>query len=182
MKMAKACRECRSSKRKCSRIDTSGPCVQCSKRALSCSSTLRKIKDPQLAPRDLELVVEQETQQSLDIHDDIVIELIEHYIDKLHDRPHSLFHLPTLRERVRRKTIKKALLLAICSLGARFSKNIEIRSLEPELMATAKRLTLVDLENICLENIQTCILLANLCAANSKSSSEALFFSKHPIC
>lgn len=45
-------------------------------------------------------------------------------------------------------------------------------------MDESKRLLLADLERICVENIQTCILLANLYAAHLNPSSEALFFRK----
>jgi hypothetical protein len=178
MKMAKACRECRISKRKCSRVNTHGPCAQCLKNGLSCSSVLRVMRDPHLVPRDLGPGVDQEDSRSIDLQQEIVVELLEQYIDKIHDRPHSLFHLPTLRESVRKRTIKKPLLLAICSLGSRFSTYTEIRALEHQLTAEAKRLILADLENICLENIQTCVLVANLCAASATPASEALFFRK----
>jgi hypothetical protein len=137
---------------------------------------IRGGRDSRLTPRDAGAEVGQEDPWSIDLHDKIVVELVEHYIDKLHDRPHSLFHLPTLRVSVQKRTIKKALLLAICGLGSRFSTQAEICVLEQQLTATAKRLILADLENICLENIQTCILVANLCAANGTPSSEALFF------
>ncbi|KAK7416201.1 hypothetical protein QQX98_005398 [Neonectria punicea] len=43
-------------------------------------------------------------------------------------------------------------------------------------MLESKRLLQSDLENICLENIQTCILVANLCACHSNPTSEALYF------
>ena len=180
MKMAKACRECRISKRKCTRVDTCGPCAQCLKSGLSCSSMLRMTKDPHLVPCDLGARFDQEDPHTINLQDEIAIELVEHYIDKIQDRPQSLFHTPTLRESVRKRTIKKPLLLAICSLGSRFSTRAEIRALEYKLTTEAKRLILADLENICLENIQTCILVANLCAANATPSSEALFFRKLP--
>ncbi|KFZ14497.1 hypothetical protein V501_03196 [Pseudogymnoascus sp. VKM F-4519 (FW-2642)] len=115
-------------------------------------------------------------QDNFDLPQDVIVGLVEHYINKLHDRPHSLFHLPTLRKRVQNREINKALLLAICSLGSRFSAEPEICMLQEQLTAESKRLILADLENICLEGIQTCILIANLCAANAKPSSEALFF------
>lgn len=184
--MAKACRECRISKRKCSRVDFRGPCTQCLKNGLSCSSMLRAKRDPHLVPRDLGtgVAVDQEDSRGIELQQETVVELVEHYIDKLHDRPHSLFHLPTLRESVQTRTIKEPLLLAICSLGSRFSTHAEIRAVEHQLTAEAKRLVLADLENICLENIQTCVLVANLCAASSTPSSEALFFRKllHHYC
>ncbi|RSL74387.1 hypothetical protein CEP53_000283 [Fusarium sp. AF-6] len=48
--------------------------------------------------------------------------------------------------------------------------------MELSLLDESKRLLQSDLENICLENIQTCILIANLCASHGNPSSEALYF------
>ncbi|OGE53531.1 hypothetical protein PENARI_c007G08863 [Penicillium arizonense] len=61
-------------------------------------------------------------------------------------------------------------------MGSRFSHDPQIRLLEPQLISESKRFLKADLENICLENIQTCVLVANLCAAHSVTSTEALFF------
>lgn len=61
-------------------------------------------------------------------------------------------------------------------MGARFDEDGEIRALEDNYMEESKRLLLADLENICIENVQTCILIANLFAAHLNPSSEALFF------
>ena len=177
---AKACQQCRSANRKCFRSDACGPCAQCLKRHISCSSKLRIRRDPQLVPCHAKGPIEPAEQESIGLPEGIIIELVEHYIDKIHDRPHSLFHVPTLRESVRSGNINKALLMAICSMGSRFSVHHETRLLEHLLTAKSKRLILADLEDICLESIQTCILLANLCAADEKPSSEALFFRKRP--
>lgn len=136
-------------------------------------------RDIHLLPRNLEPREgnqENKDLQRFDLNYTVINELVDHYIDKIHDRPHSLFHLPTLRENVQSQSINEPLLLAICSLGSRLSKRPDIRSLEPQLTYKAKSLILADLENICLENIQTCILVANICGANGSPSSEALFF------
>lgn len=37
----------------------------------------------------------------------------------------------------------------------------------------------MDLENICLENVQACILAGNICLAESNSDAESLFFGKY---
>ncbi|RDW57482.1 hypothetical protein BP6252_13742 [Coleophoma cylindrospora] len=177
MRVAKACRQCRSSKRKCIRSDSYGPCVQCSKRQIPCSGKLKPIRAAQLLPCHVESPnAQDDDDDGANLPEDTVIELVEHYISKIHDRPHSLFHLPTLRTSVRKGALNKALLLAICAMGSRFSASAEIRKLEHQLTEKSKRLLLADLENICLETIQTCVLVANLCAAIGNSSSEALFF------
>ncbi|KAH8600670.1 hypothetical protein B0O99DRAFT_681546 [Bisporella sp. PMI_857] len=177
MGAAKACKQCRQAKRKCLRSDTLGPCAQCIKRNIICSNKLKIKKPQQLVPSHKRALTEQgEDQDGLNLPEEIIIELVEHYIDKIHDRPHSIFHLPTLRENVRRGNMNKALLMAICSMGSRFSAHLEIRLLEHQLTAKSKRIVLDNLEDISLESIQTCILIANLYAAHAKPSSEALFF------
>jgi hypothetical protein len=75
-------------------------------------------------------------------------------------------------------------LLAICSMGSRFSSDAHVRHLEVPWMARSKQLLLADLEHICLENIQAAILMANLCVAQLNPISEVLFFrtSNHDSC
>lgn len=202
MKVAKACRQCRSAKRRCVRTGLGQSCAPCLARRTECTLTLQSKRAKQ--PRDRVLQArkspsddeapqagqihrwapDQETnchepvQQGLALPRTVAAELVEHYLDKIHDRPHSLFHPPTLRYDVRCGRVGKALLFAICSVGCRFSAKTDIRLMEPWLTAESKRLLLADLENICLENIQGCILVANLSAAESRHSSEALFFRK----
>jgi hypothetical protein len=106
----------------------------------------------------------------------IAARLVDHYLAKLHNRPHSLFHPAKLRREVQDGSINKALLLAICCMGARFDDDDQVRSLENRLMDESKRLLLADLETVSIENVQTCILIANLAAAHLNPSSEALFF------
>jgi hypothetical protein len=115
---------------------------------------------------------------SIDVPVGVAIRLVDYYLTKLHNRPHSLFHPATLKKQVQNGSINKALLLSICSMGARFDADDDIRSLESTYNNESKRLLLADLENICIENVQTCILIANLYAAHLNPSSEALFFRK----
>jgi hypothetical protein len=109
----------------------------------------------------------------------MAVEFVRLYLDKIHDRPHSLFHPSSLLKQVGDDALDRALLYAICACGCRFSPRGEARALEAPLTAKSKALFLADLENICLENIQTSILLANLSASNCNHSSEALFFRKY---
>jgi hypothetical protein len=99
----------------------------------------------------------------------------------VHDKPHSIFHPATLRANLRNGYVGGALLCAICAIGSKFSSNPDHRSLETCLTSEAKRLLQADLENVCLENIQTSILIATLSSGNYQASSEALFVRKRPL-
>lgn len=171
----RACKQCRQAKRKCARNEADKACTQCDKRQISCSNSTRVIRVPEILPDQCSDRGFSE-KHGIGLPLEITVNLVEHYINKLHDRPHSLFHIPTLRKGVRDGDLNSTLLLALCSLGSRFSGNPDIRMLKQQLTAQTKRLILADLENICLENLQTCILVANICAADMNPTSEALFF------
>ncbi|KAH6967678.1 fungal-specific transcription factor domain-containing protein [Ilyonectria sp. MPI-CAGE-AT-0026] len=186
MKHPRACRQCRESKRRCVRRShqVGESCEPCQRRKLVCAnlravghsqSLLPKADEPQ--PQE---VIPESTASSKPpcprVPTHVAVRLVDHYLDKLHNRPHSLFHPAKLRMQVRDGSVNQALLLAICSMASRFDDDEEIRLLENCLMDESKRRLLADLENICIENIQTCILIANLYAAHLKPSSEALFF------
>lgn len=106
----------------------------------------------------------------------VVAELVDKYLVLIHDRPHSLFHCATLWRDIQNNTICKHLVYAICSLGASLSEDPELRQLGPRLSTTSKALLLASIEDVNLENIQTCILLANIFAADLNPASETLFF------
>lgn len=189
MRPPQACYGCRQSKRKCTRRhgQVGDPCDQCQGRGLKCAGSL---KNAHRRPRQMLLMPSPTETLALDDDDDrtkdaqghdqvplnVAVRLVDYYLVKLHNCPHSLFHPDTLRAQVRRRSISQALLLAICSMGSRFDEDARIRGFENRYMADSKRLLLADLENICIENVQTCILLANLSAAHLNPSSEALFF------
>lgn len=107
-----------------------------------------------------------------------VREMVEHYLAKIHGRPHSLFHPRSLLCGVDDGTVNKALLYSICSMGCRFMTASSLRDLEMVFMTEAKCLLQADFEHISVQNIQACILIANLCAVNMQSHSEALYFRK----
>lgn len=183
MRPPKACYGCRQSKRKCTRRSgrVGDACDQCQAKNLKCAGSLTTrtapSRPPPLLPRSGS-PPETTLDNSVDVTIDVAVRLVDFYLTKLHNRPHSLFHPVTLRTKVQNGSINKALLLAICSMGARFDEDDQIRSLENSYMNESKRLMLADLERICVENAQTCILLANLYAAHLNPSSEALFFRK----
>jgi hypothetical protein len=189
MKTPKACRQCREGKRRCIRPTQAvgEPCEPCEKRKLRCAgilgrqppaATLLFPKPERKPPVDGAASVDSE---ALDISPEVATILVQYYLVKLHNRPHSLFHPARLLKQVADGSLSRPLLLALCSMGSRFSPDRTLRAREMCLMDESKRLLLADLENICVENIQTCILIANLCAAHLNPTSEALFFRTTPF-
>lgn len=107
--------------------------------------------------------------------------LVEIYLAKVHGQAHSIFHPPTLRGQLSSDSVPMVLVYAMSALGSKFSGNSQHREMGHELASKARRLVLADMENICLENIQACILVAMLSAGNCNISSEALFIRKEEL-
>lgn len=101
---------------------------------------------------------------------------MESYLRFIHDRPHSIFHHQSLWASFEDESISTAMLYSICSLGANVCPNVSLRSHKSVLAKHAKRHFWAGVENVCIENVQTCILLANIAAAELDPSSEVLFF------
>ncbi|KAH6717984.1 hypothetical protein BKA61DRAFT_716562 [Leptodontidium sp. MPI-SDFR-AT-0119] len=177
MKIASACLQCRKGKRKCNTSTAGSACPQCSKRGLRCSS-LRVISTPNstttLQPTP---VREPQTLHSDQLPSKEITEhLVDLYISYLHDKPHTMFHEPSLRRSAQDGTLSQAVLFAIFGLSARFSKNQDIRGQGHVWSATARKLVRDDLEHACVENIQACILVGTICLADSRPDSESIFF------
>ncbi|KIW52211.1 hypothetical protein PV05_07872 [Exophiala xenobiotica] len=119
---------------------------------------------------------ERQVKPKSDLSHGTAIELVDHYLDKFCGRPHSIFHQATLRSQVRNGSLNEALLYAVCAIGCKFSGNPYIRGQGSSWAAESKRLLQADISNICLENIQACILVAMLSVGHGDSASEALFF------
>ncbi|KAF4332899.1 hypothetical protein FBEOM_13303 [Fusarium beomiforme] len=167
---ARSCLQCRESKRRCVRTSIDSPCHQCQRKKLACTACLAREGSSQTP------TAPEETHKPFpELTDELATEFVESYLRLLDGRPHSIFHQETLRRQVRNKEIGNSLLYAICALGSKFSENEGYRALEPALTKEAKRLVQADLENVCIENVQACILLALLSAGNCQISSEALF-------
>lgn len=179
MKPPTACRQCREAKRRCIRRGVGEACTSCEKRRLRCGT--RQARDStNILPKPPGQVQQSPSQgpglsPTPELTSLMAQELVEYYLAKIHDRPHSLFHQSTLLDNVRHGSINRALLLALCSMGCRFSADYRVQSMELSLLGESKRLLQADLENICLENVQTCILIANLCASHGNPSTGALY-------
>jgi hypothetical protein len=185
----KACFQCRQGKRRCGG-SLGATCIPCNKRGLICSSAnrvklgttlkpaasssiLSEIEDIQCAS-GASAACEEDTLALTD--QETIIELVELYIECIHDKPHSLFHVPTLRADVASQSIDNALLCSILALSARFAAIENTRSLGPRFFHQAKRLLKQDLESLSLSRIQAWVIAGNVAGADSNPTSESLFF------
>ncbi|KPM41922.1 hypothetical protein AK830_g4670 [Neonectria ditissima] len=183
MKAPRSCRQCRGSKRKCTRPGPGEPCDSCKRRRLQCGSDLRRrLPGHGLdGPNDkkdsvVPLEGDEENPPLLPgLSWDMAVEFVDYYLGKVHGRPHCIFHPGTVRAQLRNRSIRAGLLYALCAIGSKFSPLPDRRVLEARLTAEAKRLVQADLENACIENVQACVLLALLTAGNCQTSSAALF-------
>lgn len=175
MKDATSCKQCRERKKRCMARGVGQSCCECHRRDVQCTHAPTSFPSL-LLPSPRHLIPDSSGKSpQLILPQKVVEDLVEHYIYYIHDRPHSVFHLPSLRAAVRDKTLKPGLLYAIISFGCRFHPAPEIQSLAQCFLDESKRCLHLNLEDICLENIQTCILLTNLSSASSQSTLEALY-------
>lgn len=178
MKIASACQQCRSSKRRCIGSDA-GPrasCVACQNRKLQCSKLFQNTKRQELA-------IKVEPRNDLAHYNEVeplpislISECVELYMRFVHDAPHSLFHEQTLWNEIRTDSISECLVAAICAIGCRFSDDPTHSELGVALRERSSLTFGKQLETISLANVQTCILLANLYAAEQNNNLEALYF------
>lgn len=187
MRHATACAQCRSTKRRCAPAQNASKCNQCSRRDLECSfEQLARVrsKDAVLIPSASS--TPHETQSTPGAEDDpftrygqeAITSMVHTYIYLIHDRPHSLFHVGTLWRDLSNRTIPLPLLLSLCAFGSRLSTTLAVRLLSPELTSWAKKSLQYHLEDISLETVQACILIANICAAELDPNLEVLYFGR----
>lgn len=121
------CAQCRKAKRRCVTVSGQLACLLCVQRQRICSRLA--IPQPSLAGgKDAvkgQLPSPAPTSWSISeaadiVSQEIAVELVELYIRYMHDKPHALFHEPTLRESVVDGSIKKVVLFSLLGLGARY--------------------------------------------------------------
>jgi hypothetical protein len=177
MKPTTACKQCRTAKRKRRVADDETGCSACRLRGQECSAARSGMHwQTVLSPPPVPELNATSRKLGAQLPYQCRMELVDHYFTFIHDRPQILFHESTLKDQVRAGDIDEALLFAICSLGCRFSRDSALRCLESSLSKASKRLLHANYERISLQSIQTCILLANLSAANLDINCEALYF------
>jgi hypothetical protein len=177
MKLGSACLQCRSGRHKCYRA-LGTACEQCEKRGLQCSSLQRDAPPATLLPTP-QSVSSIETSSLPPA--EVFKELVDLYIGYIHNKPHSLFHQPSLRKAARDGTLNHGVLFGIAGLSARFSANPQIRNQGHVFANRARIFVQTNIENICLENVQAFIIVGNVCLAGSDSDSESLYFGKSTL-
>lgn len=184
MRQATACKQCRIPKRKCIREGSDRVCTPCRQRNLTCGSTDTQRRELRHSHRagSRRAISPSHNEGAADNVDRLsqaeFLGLVEIYLTKIHGQAHSIFHPPTLRRQLRNNSVPKALLYSMCAIGSKFSPDPQHGEIGRHLALEAKRLLQADMENICLENIQACVLVSMLGAGNCHISSEALFIGK----
>ncbi|KAF5590554.1 uncharacterized protein FSUBG_10770 [Fusarium subglutinans] len=102
--------------------------------------------------------------------------LVDLYFRFIHDSPHSLFHEPTFKASVAEGTVSQPVLLAMMGLSARFATDPGVVARGPIYRAKATAALKEDLEHICIENIQACILVGNNFFGEGDADAESLYF------
>lgn len=181
MKLATACTQCRLAKKKCLQRDGQRSCAYCRLKGLSSQCSIVVDAAKRQPPSQHSSAVKSglgslSSEASNLLTTPTRVDLVDLYLAFIHDRPQTIFHAPTLRKQVRMGYTSEALLLALCSLGCRFSTQDSLRSLEGPMTKACKTALHVKLSSKDIEVVQACILVANLCAANMDPDGEALYF------
>lgn len=171
-----ACVNCRLSKRRCVKKADQTSCTYCVLRKTKCS----RDNEPHTAlqterPLQIQAPVANSVFEEYSEH--TVSETVRLYLNLIHDRPHSLFHTPTLWTSISRRCITPQLLLSICAIGSRLSTDQTIRATAKRLTEQATVILQAHIGEVCIENVQAYILLANICAAELEPRMEATYFS-----
>ncbi|KAE8139189.1 hypothetical protein BDV38DRAFT_291578 [Aspergillus pseudotamarii] len=174
MKVAKSCSQCRIAKRKCTPDPVrDARCLQCSTRQQSCSWSLTRNAKHRLLPVDSPSYPRVWVEM---VEDGVRDELVDLYLELIHDKPHTLFHPSHLKSRVRNGSLAKGTLYSILALAARFSTGLATRERTKDFMQSAKDRVKMSIDDITLDNVHATILIGNLCGSEGDSSGEALYF------
>ncbi|KAF2189103.1 hypothetical protein K469DRAFT_626977 [Zopfia rhizophila CBS 207.26] len=180
MKVARACKQCRSVKRRCVKSEAHKSCAQCLRRALDCSFSYQHsaLQHQSILPNPAPACQVPSTTTSTwvgGLDSDLRDELVELYFRLIHDKPHTLFYQPTLKRQIQNGSVHLAVLYGVLGIAARFSSD-DTRLRTSEFGACAKAFLKKDIDRICLENVQASVLIGNICGAESDSDAESLFF------
>lgn len=117
-------------------------------------------------------------ESSAKVNDESQNQLIDIYIERIHDKPHTLFHPATLKSRVQAGALPEPVLFSILALAARLSSDQGIRERACDLFQTAKESFKRTLDEVTLDNVHAATLIGNLCGVEGDASGESLFFGR----
>lgn len=103
-------------------------------------------------------------------------DLVDLYLRLIHDKPHTLFHPPSLRRQVHDGSLPKPVLFGILAIASRLSESPVLQARAAEFFQLAKSALKQNIDCICLENIQACILVGNLCGVEGDNGAEVLWY------
>lgn len=174
MKVAKSCRQCRTAKRKCT-FDTGSrsACLICAQKGLECSLIRLNPTHPKpIAP------AATTSESSAKVNDESRNQLVDIYLARIHDKPHTLFHPATLKSRVQAGALPEPVLFSILALAARFSSHQDTRERACDLFQAAKESFKRTLDEVTLDNVHAAALIGNICGVEGDASGESLFFGR----
>ncbi|CAK7207119.1 hypothetical protein SEUCBS139899_009927 [Sporothrix eucalyptigena] len=102
--------------------------------------------------------------------------MVDFYFRLINDKPHSLFHEATFRAALVAGTASRTVVLCMMAMCARFSPLPAVRACAPRYIAAAKTALKANLEHVCVENIQACIMVGNIVAGDCDTDAESLYF------
>lgn len=166
MRIATACLQCRDAKIRCKTASGSTGCLQCSKRGTACSLVVKQQHDTLPRHNSETLLPSLEDR----------IQIVDLYLRNVHDKPHTLFHEPTLRRQVAQDALCGKILYALLSLGARFAPKSNVDARRAAFAAESRRLLKEDLEHASLENVQASLLNSEFFVGEGNHEAEAIYF------
>jgi hypothetical protein len=185
MRLPTSCRECRVGKRKCT-PDPAGKqhrCLVCKSRRITCSNAAIPVASAfggsTVRPELLTLPATS-VHLSTSTPSGKEFEFINLYFRYIHDRPHSLFHEKSAWEALRNGTLPEHLWRAMCILGCRFAHQSQ-RDLASAFAEQSRALLDQQLDQLSIENVQTCILLGNWYTAAQNADLQIKYFGKSCI-
>ncbi|KAL2866458.1 uncharacterized protein BJX67DRAFT_140676 [Aspergillus lucknowensis] len=173
MKVAKSCSQCRAAKRKCT--PGSAPnlaCTICAQKGQNCSLLAITSRNRQrlLAPAAHDL------GSSVSMNKDIRDQLVDLYLQLIHDKPHTFFHPATLKSRVRTGSLPNAILYGILSFAARLSSDRTTQARAKDFSQSARKALKITIDEVTLDNVHATAIIGNVCGVEGDSRAESLFF------
>lgn len=156
MRVAKACSNCRTAKRRCTTAEIDSQ--QCLQRNQPCS--LAAISNPKKVNQPKSIVPHASASSG-----EVLLELpsvnmqtrehlVDLYLQPIHDKPHTLFHPPTLRAQVREDAVPRVILFSIMALAARYASNVPKLLLKANIHTDFQTIHPQDREKLCQGLIQ----------------------------